>query len=160
MSDPLTQTCEREFQRYVERLFSGVVGESAFAMCSREQPNPGAYHMRLVDLACRAVRARAWFAKQGPSWCQPLPLVYYDEQEKILCSGDFARHLVVYYTNSLRGLNFDYLTHPLLFDYARGVLAHPQCPDHLRDEEELLAEFPPKPLPGLDGVDWRPPRHA
>jgi hypothetical protein len=68
--------------------------------------------------------------------------------------------LVVYYTNSLRGLNFDYLTHPLFFDYARGVLAHPQCPDHLRDEEELLAEFPPKPLPGLDGVDWRPPRHA
>jgi hypothetical protein len=62
----------------------------------------------------------------------------------------------VYYANSLQQRKFDYLQHPLFYDYARGVMAHPECPDYLRGDRQLLAEFPPKPLPGLDGVCWRP----
>jgi hypothetical protein len=143
MSDRLHETCEREFERYAEMLFDGVARENAFAACTPECLD------RLQDLLVRAERATMWFARHAPEWCQPLPLIYYDEQENILCSGDFPRHLTVYYANSLRGLSFDYLQHPLFFDYARGVMAHPECPDYLQGDRQLLAEFPPKPLPGL-----------
>jgi hypothetical protein len=114
-------------------------------------------YLELQDLAARAERARAWFARHAPEWCQPLPLLLYDEHETILCGGDWPRHLVMYYAGSLQQRKFDYLEHPPFYDYARGVLADPECPSHLRGDPELLAEFPPKPLPGLvDGVCWRP----
>ena len=45
-----------------------------------------------------------------------------DEHETILCSSFFHRHLVGYYSYSLQGRDFDYLGHPLFFDYARGVM--------------------------------------
>ena len=89
--------------------------------------------MRLLDLADRAKRARVWFARHVPCRFQPLPLVFYDEQEDALCSGDLHRHLVVYYSYSLRGQGFDYLKHPLFFDYGRGLLADPDCPIDLQD---------------------------
>jgi hypothetical protein len=159
MDKRLLETCEHKFEhgieRFAEMLFSGCVGQDAFTECLREQPD---CYLQLLDLAERALRARRWFAKHAPCWCQPLPLVHYDEQEDILCSGDMPRHLVVYYSYSLRGLNFDYLKHPLFYDYARGVMAHPDCPNYLQGNPQLLAEFPPKPLPGLvDGIHWRPP---
>ena len=113
----------------------------------------------LIDLVRRAERAHAWFAKHGPCSCQPLPLYWYDEQETIICSGDFSRHLVVYYAGSLQRFKFDYLTHPLFFDYARGVMARPDCPIDLRDDEDAQQEFPPKELAGLDSeLIWSPER--
>ena len=60
--------------------------------------------MQLLDLASRAVRARIWFGQHVPCRYQPLPLFHYDEMETIMCSGDFSRHLVVYYSNSLQRL--------------------------------------------------------
>jgi hypothetical protein len=111
-------------------------------------------------LAERVQRARRWFARNAPCRYQPLPLVHYDEQEKILCSSDMHRHLVVYYSYSLRRQGFNYLKHPLLGDYARGLLADPDCPDYLKGNAELLADFPPQMLPTgrLDeGIYWRPP---
>jgi hypothetical protein len=158
MDDRLKEACERQFEHYVEMLFtSRGRAEKAFTACLREHPEPAGCYMRLHDLACRAERAVAWFARHGPCEFQPLPL-FDDEQEKIICGGDLSRHLVVYYTNSLRQLEFDYLTHPLFFDYARGVMAHPDGPDHLLHMPEVLLDFPPKELPGLvDGFNWLPP---
>jgi hypothetical protein len=44
---------------------------------------------------------------------------------------------------------------------ACGVMAHPECPIDLRDDEDALAEFPPKPLPGLRGdLIWSSARVA
>jgi hypothetical protein len=83
-------------------------------------------------------------------------LVFYDEQEDALCSGDLHRHLVVYYSYSLRGQGFNYLKHPLFFDYGRGLLADPDCPIDLQDNRELMSDFPPKVLPGLAGIYWSP----
>ena len=156
MDNRLLERSAVEFERYVEMLFT--YGQNAFVACLREHPDPADCYMQLMDLASRALRARAWFAKHAPCRYQPLPLVYYDEQEKIMCSGDFHRHLTVYYADSLQRLNFNYLKHPSFYDYCRGVMAHPDGPIDLRDDKELLGEFPPKPLPGLyDGIHWRPP---
>ena len=35
------------------------------------------------------------------------------------------------------------------------ALAHPDGPSYLLNGRELLQEFPPKPLPGLDGMPAR-----
>jgi hypothetical protein len=104
-----------------------------------------------------ALRARAWFYRQGPIWAQPLPLCE-AERENIFCSGYFHRHLVAHYSASLQARDFDYLEHPLFGDYARGLLAAGVGQvGLLEDEPGLLREFPPKPLPGLDAQGrWRP----
>jgi hypothetical protein len=111
---------------------------------------------KLKRLVRAALRARAWFKRQGPDWAQPLPLSE-DEHENILCSGFFRRHLVTYYSYSLQARDFDYLGHPLFFDYCRGAMAAHLGEAGLWDDRELLAEFPPKALPGLDEQGrWRP----
>jgi hypothetical protein len=151
---------ERGIERFADRLFSGIEGESAFAMCLREHPDPTEGYMKLLDLDARATRACRWFARNVPCRYQPLPLVHYDEQEKILCSSDMHRHCVVYYSYSLRRQGFNYLKHPLFYDYACALLADPDCPNYLQGNTELLAEFPPRMLPmgRLDeDIYWRPP---
>jgi hypothetical protein len=154
---------ERGIERFAEMLFTGCEGVNPFEACLREHPDPAEGYMQLLDLAERVQRARRWFARNAPCRYQPLPLVHYDEQEKILCSSDMHRHLVVYYSYSLRRQGFNYLKHPLLGDYARGLLADPDCPDYLKGNAELLADFPPRMLPTgrLDeGIYWRPPAAA
>ena len=98
MNDRLLERCavefERGIERYAEMLFANCDGVNAFAACLREHP---AGYMRLLDLAERAKRAVFWFARHAPCRYQPLPLVHYDEQENILCSGDLHRHLTVYF---------------------------------------------------------------
>lgn len=160
MSDQLTKVAESEFERgierYAEMLFSGCVGENqnAFQACLREHPDG---YVQLLDLAERAMRACGWFARHCACRYQPLPLVFYDEQEHILCGGDLHRHLVVYYSYSLRGQGFDYIKHPGFYEYGRGLLADPDCPSELQGDKELMRDFPPKVLPGLKGIHWSPP---
>src|SRR5262249_42150258 len=106
-----------------------------------------------------ARHARAWFARHGPCWAQPLPL---SDLERVgfFCSDVLPLHLVAKYSYSLQARDFDYLSHPQLFDYARGVMASQQTKKYLREDPSLLAEFPPKELAGLDKhCRWRPLRH-
>ena len=111
---------------------------------------------KLKHLVRNALRARAWFRRQSPAWAQPLPLSE-DERENLFCSGYFHRHLVAFYSYSLQARDYDYLGHPLFFDFARGAMAAHLGEACLWDDRELLAEFPPKPLPGLDELGrWRP----
>jgi hypothetical protein len=65
---------------------------------------------------------------------------------------------VGYYSYSLQGRDFNYLEHPLFFDFARGVMASAHVGERgLHVDSELLAEFPAKELPGLDELGrWRP----
>jgi hypothetical protein len=112
---------------------------------------------KLKYLVRRAVAARDWFARWAPHQYGPLPISE-DERENNFCSGDFRRHLVAQYSTSLQARDYDYLNHPLFFDYARGALAE----DHaemfgLAVDQEILREFPPKKLQGLDACGrWRP----
>jgi hypothetical protein len=64
---------------------------------------------------------------------------------------------VALYARSLQGRDFGYLNHPRLFDYARAVMADPRTREYLREDPGLRAEFPAKPLAGLDEQHrWRP----
>src|SRR5262249_19271933 len=79
----------------------------------------------------------------------PLPL---NDLERIRCfvSDIPPLHLLGFYSSSLQGRDFDFRDHPLLYEYSRGVMACPHTQDYLRGDLDLLAEFPPKELPGLD----------
>jgi hypothetical protein len=113
-----------------------------------------------IDLACnplgpRARAARKWFAKHGPPDLQPLPLGY--DQREALKDGS-ARHILAWFARSLASLKYDFDTHPSFQSYASGVMASPYLgSDEIRNNQELLKRFPPRPLAGLGpGLHWEP----
>jgi hypothetical protein len=157
--DPLTYFCPCEFERGLDEL---VIHHKHRRVIVRTPIFDGPLAIdelpKLKRRVRNALRARAWFSRQGPAWAQPLPLNE-DERENILCSSYFQRHLVMFYSYSLDANDYDYLHHPLLYDFARGVMASPHIGEiSLLNDPKLLAEFPPKVLPGLgdDGI-WHPP---
>src|SRR5262249_9424316 len=59
--------------------------------------------------------------------------------------------LVGDYSLSLKARDYDYLGHPLYFDYARGRMADPRTPAYLRNDPELRREcLSEKQLAGPD----------
>jgi hypothetical protein len=97
------------------------------------------------------------FREHAPAWAPPLPLNFADiERARRDESGRV--NLVGHYAGSLLLLKYDYQTHPLFKDYACGLMAYPHAPDYLREDPELLSEFPPKLLVGIDaGLNWQTP---
>jgi hypothetical protein len=93
-----------------------------------------------------ALDARVWFSKHGPDWAQELPL---GDECYLMMKASGPLHLLGRYGFSLWLLDFDYLTHPQIYEFCRGLMASPHTPEHVREDPELLAEFPPKELPGL-----------
>jgi hypothetical protein len=157
MCDDLVQICANEFERHVDELVAAhrrgcvVVKSPIFSGPVQISEIP-----KLKQLIHNGLRARAWHERYGPIYGRRLPLT---ELERIamFCSENNALHLVALYAISLQGRDFDYLTHPLYFDYARGVLASEHAKDYLREDPDLLREFPPKELGGLDErCRWRP----
>jgi hypothetical protein len=65
-----------------------------------------------------------------------------------------AMHLLGLYACSLMMLSYDCLGHPSFQTYGCGVMAHPDAPDHVRNDPELQVEFPAKELPGLHRMVW------
>jgi len=111
---------------------------------------------KLAQLNRTGLFARAWFGRHGPAWAQPLPL---NDLERIRCflSDVLPLHFVGLYSYSLQGRDYDFRDHPLLYDYCRGVMASPHTINDLRGDLDLLEEFPPRELPGLDErCRWRP----
>jgi hypothetical protein len=162
MVDRIQAACEAQFERDIEHYAHIVLqgrgpADRAFTDIVAAYPDdPVPCLQAVLNLVCRAHEARDWFAKHGPAEYQPLPLTIV-EQESIECSGYFDRHILYYYAESLRQLKYDYLTHPLFYDYARGVMAHPDCPDEVKRDTDARREFPPKMLPGLDSeMNWSP----
>jgi hypothetical protein len=164
MTDRIRDACEAQFERdiahYADCVLQGRgLDDRAFNDIVAKYPDdPVPCLQAVLDLVLRAHRARDWFAKHGPAEYQPLPLKS-DEQETIICGSYFDRHIMVYYADSLKRSKYDYLRHPLFYDYARGVLAHPDCPAEVATDEDARREFPPKVLPGLDSeMVWSPTR--
>jgi hypothetical protein len=60
-------------------------------------------------------------------------------------------HVLGCYSCSLQMMNYDYVGHPRFHAFACGMMAHPAAPEHVRNDPELQAEFPARPLPGLSG---------
>src|SRR5215469_10959296 len=94
----------------------------------------------LVRLNRTGLHARAWHGKYGPAYMQPLPLSDH-EIIAVFCTNEPLPILVGDYSLSLKARDYDYLGHPLFFDYCRGRMADPRTPEYLRSEE-MLREFP------------------
>src|SRR5437870_1229989 len=114
----------------VDRLFSEMLSQHD-EMC--RNPVTGAGFVRGLDpiepqkqSACRALRAREWFAIYGPHDAPPLP-VHWNELQRAKRGGDLP-HLVAYYCQSLEGVDFAVNQHPPFEAYARGVFALPDVP--------------------------------
>jgi hypothetical protein len=106
----------------------------------------------------RALAAQAWFQLTGPAWAQPLPLSYEDRQQLLVKEDSNRMELFWHYAESLAHTLWDYRTHPPFQKFGQGVMAHPAAPDHLREDPELLQEFPPAPLVGLsEELGWYSP---
>jgi hypothetical protein len=117
-------------------------------------------------IARAALRAREWFAVNGPDDLQPLPL---SEYELMSLKNGGLLHMLALYAQSLAALNYDYKRHPSFDEYARGLMATAEGaglshetfrgrnPERrLETFEEMQARFPPRVLPGLQGYYWKP----
>ena len=129
MCDRLAEHCAREFERHVDELLSihkrgRILVASPFF---RERSVPVDDIPKLKLLVRNALRARAWFARHGPAWSPLLPLSA-AERIAMFLSDDGALHLIVLYSLSLHARDYDFLRHPLFFDYARGLMADPHAP--------------------------------
>lgn len=122
MKNGLRERCSRALEAHVSR----PCGDDFDVEWLVRDFHPMATRRQLAWIdawAGAALAARAWFKQVGPDWAQPLLLIY-DEIEDCYCSGDFRKHVVMYFSDSLRGRNYDYVAHPCLDVYARGVMAH------------------------------------
>jgi hypothetical protein len=159
---------ELEIARHVERLFSEiatprgrtcetpVTGDQFVYKVDRTKPQK--------DKACRALRARVWFASNGPTDAPPLPLTC-EEREDYKWRRRPLDYIIAQYARSLEGSRYDVAKHPSLSDFASGLLwDHDNGGSPLHFSPEVLAElkgrFPPRKLEGLEAYYWSPPRRV
>jgi len=119
------------------------------------------YISKLRRWACVACAAKKWFCEAAiiPPWARAIPLpVSIADCQKLEQDENPRPNLVGLFGSSLMMLHYDYLLHPPPVDYISGLMADPNTPDHLRTDPELLREFPPRPLEGLDNcLKWSSP---
>jgi hypothetical protein len=155
MDSNLQERCELEFERYVAEVCNSKPDDWGIATASVPWARSGwCFTQDAIPHLIRKIRAaldaQVWFSKHGPSWAQPLPL---GADYVAMIRGGGPLHLLGLYALSLEMMDYDFLAHPQFYDFCRGVMASPHS-DHLRNDRELLAEFAPKPLPGLGARCW------
>jgi hypothetical protein len=152
----LTEICEAEFEREVERLVErsrpGFEREIAAVFeAARTQPcvlceipivgavqgfvySPHAsQHRDLEKLIVQAMCARKWFEFEAPPWAQPLPLSEEDCVACFNCGGDRRAALVGHYARTLRGMHWAYkLAPPFELHCAYSLVAPPDRAVHKR----------------------------
>jgi hypothetical protein len=121
----------------------------------RRNPVTGGGFVRGLDLirpqkqlAVKALEARAWFEAQRPSDAAELPLSN-EEREFIKAGG--VNYIVSVFGRSLEAGDYKMEEHARFEEYARGVMASPLTPEHVRNDPDLLRRYPPTSLPGLRG---------
>jgi len=164
MSSRLTEVCRDVFADHVEQLFFAQRAAGGHPVV--EVPYLGhLYHMdawndvafwrqRVADALC----ARQWFAWQAPAWAGGLPIKLKDIETMEACNENSRCKIVGLFGRSVHGQSFNWREHPPFGTYCSGLMAYDACPEDLREDPELLAEFPPRVLAGLaDGqLGWRP----
>jgi hypothetical protein len=108
--------------------------------------------------AVRALRAREWFAANGPADAPPLPLSH-DEIESARNARGLAG-VIGFYARSLSRegygrRSFEVETHPSFYDFACGLMATDTSLWGIERDVQLKLRFPPRPLPGMTpGAYW------
>lgn len=152
--DNLTEVCAAAFEKHVGELFEAnklraIVAGEEFA----HAPYIGFKYRidcgpRIQQIVCFALATRKLFEKSKPSWAPALPISVI-EYEKLKNDESPRINLVGHYGGSLIALEWDE-RHPSFPDYGCGLMAYEHTPDHLKRDPELLEEFPPRRLDGLD----------
>jgi len=165
MHDDLSQLCQCKFEKHIGKMFAtgkvrAIVRGEKFARAPYIDWPYCVYDenriARLKGLVCAALTAQKWFEEHKPRWAPSLPLSI-AECEKLERAGSNRLKLVGYYGRSQMASEWD-KRHPSFHAHACGVMASPHTPDYLRNDPELLAEFPPRPLEGLDRfLCWNKP---
>lgn len=119
---------------------------------ARWVPGLDSFDKQLEDAHC-ALLAREAFAIEGPPDCQPLPLSTCEMEA--LKSGFSKKYIVALYARSRNSSGFARLDHPPFEIYAAGVLALPGIgATILEHHPDLALRWPPRLLPGLDGLGY------
>jgi hypothetical protein len=114
------------------------------------------------EAAVRALRARAWFALNGPVGAPPLPLS--DEEIDDYRQARGLKGVIGFFARSLSRegygrRSYDVHNHPCLDDFVRGLMAVNTGLWGIEKDANLKKRFPPLPLPGMTpGAYWAPPK--
>jgi hypothetical protein len=151
---------EFEFERYVRELHNKQPDRWGL-ICADVPWSRRGWHFRQEEIPRlkreirAALDAKLRHRQQGPAWAQPLPTALEDCFASMGLGG--RKELLGRFGSSQWFSTYD-PTHPPFFDYCCGVMASEYALAALRNDPELLRQFPPKPLPGLSvGLLWHPP---
>lgn len=149
----------------VDRLFSEIKAEGG--ECCDNPVTGGGFVWGLDPIAPQkkaavvALRAREWFAVNGPPDAPPLPLSSNDVEDYRLARG--LKGIVGFYARSLSRQGYgrqryDVCKHPPFSDFARGLMAINTGMWGIEKDEDLKRRFPPCPLAGMTpSAFWAPP---
>jgi hypothetical protein len=157
----MTTNFKSPIAELVDRLFSEI--EATHNECC-VNPVTGAGFVRGIDRistqkkeAIAALRAREWFAVNGPSDAPPLPLSYNDVEDYRKARGLMG--IVGFFGRSLEANEYDIHRHPSFEDFACGLMAINTGLWGIENDEVLKRRFPPRPLVGMTpGAYWAPPK--
>jgi hypothetical protein len=147
-------------EELVDRLFGEIKAKGG--QCC-ELPVTGARIVWGLDpiapqkkAAVVALRAREWFAVNGPRDAPPLPISHEDVEDYRNARG--LAGVVGFYARSLSRQNYDVRKHPPFDDFARGLMTINTGLWGIEKDENLKRRFPPCPLEGMTSCAfWAPP---
>jgi hypothetical protein len=104
-----------------------------------------------------ALRAREWFAVNGPAGAPPLPLS--DNEIEDYRNARGLKGVIGFYARSLYVRDYDVRKHPAFEDFARGLMAINTGLWRIEKDPQLRMRFPPRPLAGMTpSAYWAPPK--
>jgi hypothetical protein len=146
----------------VDRLFSEIETQAKRGDLCRNPVTGGCFVWGLDPIALQkkeavvALRAREWFAVNGPAGAPPLPLS--DNEIEDYRNARGLKGVVGFYARSLYRHDYDVRKHPSFNDFARGLMAINTGLWRIEKDPQLRMRFPPRPLAGMTaGAYWAPP---
>jgi hypothetical protein len=150
-------------EEQVDRLFDEIQAKAKGGERCENPVTGGGFVWGLDPIALQkkeavvALRAREWFAVNGPSDAPPLPLS--DNEIEDYRNARGLKGVVGFYARSLYRHDYDVQTHPSFEDFARGLMAINTGLWRIEKDPQLRMRFPPRPLAGMTpGAYWAPPK--
>jgi hypothetical protein len=147
----------------VDRLFSEIKTQAKRGDLCQNPVTGGGFVWGVDPIALQkkeavvALRAREWFAVNGPVGASPLPLSDDDIEEYRSARG--LKGVVGFYARSLYRHDYDVQTHPSFENFARGLMAINTGLWRIEKDPQLRMRFPPRPLAGMTpSAYWAPPK--
>jgi hypothetical protein len=144
----------------VDRLFSEIKAQAKRGELCQNPVTGGWFVWGLDPIALQkkeavvALRAREWFAVNGPAGAPPLPLSDNEIEEYRNARG--LKGVIGFYARSLQ--DYDVRKHPSFNDFACGLMAIDTGLWRIEKDPQLRVRFPPRPLAGMTpSAYWEPP---